>query len=69
MSLFLNDDYEGGEFDLELYKPETDPRYKTFKLSPWSAVFFQGDYWHRVRPVTSGLRKSLVAWFYGPPYI
>ena len=69
MSLFLNDDYEGGEFDLEIYKPETDPRYKTFKLSSWSAIFFQGDYWHRVRPVTSGKRKSLVAWFYGPPYI
>ena len=28
MTLFLNEDYEGGEFDLEIYKPETDPRYK-----------------------------------------
>jgi len=68
MTLFLNDDYEGGEFDLEIYRPDADPRYKTFKLKPWSAIFFQGDQWHRVRPVTSGLRKSLVAWFYGPPY-
>ena len=68
MSLFLNEDYEGGEFDLELYSPDTDPRFKTFKLKTGSAIFFQGDQWHRVRPVTSGLRKSLVAWFYGPPY-
>jgi PKHD-type hydroxylase len=68
MSLFLNDDYEGGEFDLEIYRPDADPRYKTFKLKPWSAIFFQGDQWHRVRPITSGLRKSIVAWFYGPPY-
>ena len=68
MSLFLNDDYEGGEFDLEIYRPDADPRYKTFKLKPWSAIFFQGDQWHRVRPITSGVRKSIVAWFYGPPY-
>jgi len=68
MSLFLNNDYEGGEFDLEIYRPDADPRYKTFKLKPWSAIFFQGDQWHRVRPITSGSRKSIVAWFYGPPY-
>lgn len=68
MSLFLNDDYEGGEFDLEIYSPGVEPRYKSFKTKPGTAVFFQGDQWHRVRPVTSGLRKSLVAWFYGPPY-
>ena len=68
MSLFLNDDFSGGDFDLEIYKPGTDPRFVTFKSKPGTAVFFQGDQWHRVRPVTSGLRKSLVAWFYGPPY-
>jgi len=68
MTLFLNDDFEGGEFDLEIYRPDADPRYKTFKLKPWSAIFFQGDQWHRVRPITSGVRKSIVAWFYGPPY-
>lgn len=69
MSLFLNEEYEGGEFDLELYSPAEKTRYKTFKLSTGSAIFFQGDQWHRVRPVTSGVRKSLVAWFYGPPYV
>jgi PKHD-type hydroxylase len=68
MSLFLNDDFGGGEFDLEIYSPRDEPRYKTFKSKPGTALFFQGDQWHRVRPVTSGLRKSLVAWFYGPPY-
>ena len=68
MTLFLNDDYEGGEFDLEIYKPETDPRFRTFKLKSGSAIFFQGDQWHRVRPITLGQRESFVAWFYGPPY-
>ena len=68
MSLFLNDDFVGGELDLEIYSPEATPRYKTFKSKLGNAVFFQGNQWHRVKPVTSGLRKSLVAWFYGPPY-
>ena len=70
MTLFMNDpsEYEGGEFDLEIYKPETDCRYETFKLKRGSAIFFQSDVWHRVRPVKSGVRKSIVAWFYGPPY-
>ena len=68
MSLFLNDDFGGGDFDLEIYSPRDSPRYKTFKSRPGTALFFQSDQWHRVRPVTSGLRKSLVAWFYGPPY-
>jgi len=68
MSLFLNDNYEGGEFDLELYGPSQKKRYETFKLSAGSALFFHGDQWHRVRPVTSGVRKSLVAWFYGPEF-
>ena len=68
MSLLMNDEFEGGELDIEIYKPGTEPRYDTIKLPKGSAVFFQSDRWHRVRPVTKGIRKSLVAWFYGPPY-
>ena len=68
MSLFLNDDYEGGDFDLEIYKPGTDPRYESFRLNRGQAIFFPADTWHRVQPVTKGLRESIVAWFYGPPY-
>ena len=71
LTVFLNEpeEYEGGEFDIEIYKPEAETRFSTIKESKGSAVFFQGDQWHRVRPVTSGFRKSLVAWFYGPPYL
>ena len=69
MSLFLSDDYEGGEFDLEIYKPGEEQRFVTIKPKTYSAVFFLADQWHRVRPVTAGHRKSLVAWFYGPPYV
>tara|TARA_B100000965_G_C19491774_1_gene713353 strand:+ start:215 stop:811 length:597 start_codon:yes stop_codon:yes gene_type:complete len=71
MSLFLSnpDEYEGGELDLELYGPDAYPeRSNTFRCLKGEALFFQSDYWHRVRPVKSGVRKSLVAWFFGPPF-
>ena len=71
MTLFMSEpeEYEGGEFDLEIYKPGTNPRYETFKGRKGSAIFFPSGKWHRVRPVTSDdVRKSIVAWFYGPPY-
>ena len=76
LTLFINDpsEYEGGEFDVEYLGPDKnqgteEERYKTFKLPKGQAVFFQSDQWHRVRPVTSGIRKSLVVWFIGPPYV
>ena len=68
MSLFLNDDFAGGDFDLEIYKPGTEPKVYDIQVKTRDRSIFSGDQWHRVRPVTSGLRKSLVAWFYGPPY-
>lgn len=71
MSLFLNDpnEYEGGEFDLEIESPDSENRYRTFKLEKNTALFFKSHTYHRVRPVTSGIRKSIVAWFVGPPYV
>ena len=70
MTIWLNnpDEYEGGEFDIETKGPHMDVRYDTLKLSKGSIVIFPSDKWHRVRPVTSGVRKSLVTWFRGPPF-
>lgn len=68
-SAFLNDDYEGGAFDLEVHGPGQAVRYATFdRPQPGSALFFLADLWHRVRPVTKGMRKSLVGWVLGPPF-
>ena len=69
-SIGLNDpnEYEGGELDIEIQGPLADQRYETLKLSKGSIVIFKSDKWHRVRPVTSGVRKSLVTWFRGPPF-
>jgi len=70
MTIWLNDpdEYEGGEFDIEVEGPNNDRRYETLKLSKGSIVIFRSCLWHRVRPVTSGERKSLVTWFRGPPF-
>ena len=69
-TFFLNDpeEYEGGEFDLEVRGPNAEERFDTIKLPKGSIVIFPSDRWHRVRPVTSGVRKSLVLWFQGPPF-
>ena len=68
-SVFLNDDYEGGEFDLEVGGPNMENRLQTFEnLSENQMIFFQSEFWHQVRPVTKGVRKSLVGWVLGPKY-
>ena len=69
-TVWLNDpeEYEGGEFDIEIKGPREDIRYDTLKLPKGSIVIFPSDRWHRVRPVTSGVRKSLVLWFQGPSF-
>tara|TARA_Y100001973_G_scaffold4795_1_gene6863 strand:+ start:195 stop:791 length:597 start_codon:yes stop_codon:yes gene_type:complete len=69
-TIWLNDpdEYEGGEFDIEVEGPFKDIRYNTLKLKKGSIVIFPSDKWHRVRPITSGVRKSLVTWFRGPPF-
>jgi len=66
-SVFLNNDHEGGEFDLELYGPDASPRYiEITNKSDTNCIMFHSDMWHRVRPVTSGIKKSIVGWMLGP---
>ena len=70
ITIWLNepDEYEGGEFDIEVRGPHDHSRYDSFKLPKGSIVVFPSNKWHRVRPVTSGVRKSLVTWFRGSPF-
>ena len=85
-TIFLNDpeEYEGGEFDLEVRGPKQNrngaskgfgtknskekERFDTVKLPKGSIIIFPSSFWHRVRPVISGVRKSLVIWFQGPSF-
>ena len=67
-SILLNDDYEGGKFDLEMGNPNEEKRYKTIELKQYQGLFFQSDWFHRVQPIKSGIRKSLVGWVLGPKF-
>jgi len=68
------DDYEGGEFIIE--DPQTPPDDIDRRLTPLhrarargSVIIFPSHLHHRVNPVISGKRRSLVAWFLGPPFV
>lgn len=70
-TISLNDsaEYEGGnlEFDLGPHRPD---RYHTCtEIRPkGSIVVFPSHIYHRVTPVTSGTRYSLVCWNLGAPF-
>ena len=66
-STILNDDFEGGEFDIETKNPSDKKRYDTFDNKKHNTIIFPSHMWHRVRPVKSGVRKSIVGWVLGPP--
>jgi len=63
MSILLNSDFEGGEFEMSLHRPDNN-----MKLDKGSIIVFPSFIEHRVKPVTKGTRYSLVAWFVGPPF-
>jgi PKHD-type hydroxylase len=61
VQLTESSEYEGGEFEFqECQSPSEAAR------SQGTVLVFPSYLKHRVLPVTSGTRKSLVAWFHGP---
>ena len=62
-SLLLNDEYEGGE--LQFHHNQWT---QSIKPKRGEIVIFPSWLPHRVRRITSGTRKSLVGWAYGPPF-
>jgi PKHD-type hydroxylase len=69
MSILLNDDFEGGEFQFTHYSKEKCDIHTSVLNKTGSVIVFPSDTEHRVTPVTKGIRYSLVAWFLGPPYV
>ena len=68
-------EYEGGEleFDFRNYDPHMREEVKHLKqakeiLPKGSIIVFPSFVWHRVKPVTKGVRYSLVMWNLGYPY-
>jgi len=72
LSLSDEKDYEGGdlEFDFENTAPSKErvQRKCTEIQSKGSLVIFPSSVWHRVCPVESGTRYSLVIWSLGWPF-
>lgn len=66
MSIILNENYEGGEF--EFFDGGVD-RNTLIKEKTGTVIVFPSYFVHRVRPVTKGTRYSLVAWFTGEPFV
>ena len=66
-STILNDDFAGGKFDIETNNPMDKKRYQTFESEEYNTIIFPAHMWHRVRPVKSGVRKSIVGWLLGHP--
>lgn len=66
MSIILNSDFEGGEFEIAFLKGEDRV---PAVLPSGSVIVFPSFIHHRVAPVTKGTRYSLVAWFVGPPFV
>ena len=60
MSVLLNDDFDGGEFEYQI-----DTKSLTVKLKKGDVLVFPSYFLHRVKPVTMGTRYSLVAWASG----
>jgi PKHD-type hydroxylase len=54
--------YEGGELEFLCTTPPTAPRNRGY------GIVFPSFLFHRVTPVTRGVRRSLVSWVSGPPY-
>lgn len=68
-------DYEGGDFEIDLRNSidyETTPS-SILKLNigkpKGSIIVFPSFVWHRVLPVTKGVRYSLVCWNIGWPFV
>jgi len=66
MSVILNDDYEGGEFQFTHYSKEKLTVHTPELNKTGSIIVFPSDTEHRITPI--GIRYSLVAWFLGPPF-
>lgn len=64
MQLSNPDDYEGGDLQLEV-RTAPDP---AALRARGTMIFFPSFIYHRVTPITRGLRYSLVAWYEGPRF-
>ena len=63
LCLSSKEDYEGGELELKL-----NDFTKSYKMDIGDVIVFPSDAAHRITPITSGERISLVGWMGGPKF-
>ena len=71
VSLSDETEYEGGDFEFDFRNTDSgtnQPRLCKEIRPKGSIVVFPSFVWHRVKPVTSGTRYSLVIWNLGKPW-
>ena len=65
-------EYEGGELEFDFRQNDPDKKRKpqiAKEIAPkGSIIVFPSFVWHRVKPITKGLRYSLVNWNLGWPF-
>ena len=68
-------EYKGGELEFDFRQYEPHQRYESKHLrkapeilSKGSIIVFPSFLWHRVKPIMSGVRYSLVLWHLGYPF-
>jgi PKHD-type hydroxylase len=69
LSMLLNEpgvDFEGGEFQIN--RGTDEAKVDTVTLKKGNIVAFPSFLLHRVKPVTKGIRRSLVIWVTGPKF-
>lgn len=62
-SILLNDDYDGGDFEILIEKESTK-----LPKSQGTMLIFPSYILHRVTPVIKGSRYSIVGWITGKPF-
>ena len=60
-------EYEGGDLQISIPQPEKNV-ITTVPKEKGKIIIFPSYMWHRVTPVTKGIRKSLVWWVGGSPF-
>ena len=66
--VFLSSDFSGGEFDISEKDPRKKNRYITITNEKNKMIVFHSVDWHRVRPVKTGTRNTIVGWVLGPKW-
>tara|TARA_R110000823_G_C15948366_1_gene501281 strand:+ start:1625 stop:2245 length:621 start_codon:yes stop_codon:yes gene_type:complete len=74
-TILLNDtsEYSGGEFEFYFNREGPNKKRKIIEVkeltSVGSMIVFPSFTWHRVKPITKGVRYSLVIWHNGSPFL